>query len=480
MRNFKGSWIFGSAGILAILVIPIVYFWPGQAQKTQDPWDYMPAHSTHTNHANIVQGDFESGSDVTRACLECHQESADQVMHTTHFTWESEPFTVEGRDEPVTIGKINQINNFCISAQGNQKRCMTCHPGYNWQENQSYDFSNPLNVDCLVCHADTNLYAKAEYGNPALGVDLLAAARSVAAPNRENCGTCHFNGGGGNNVKHGDLSSDLAFPTTNLDVHMGANDFLCTDCHQTSDHNIKGRLMSDNYTVDPSEQVFCTDCHAETPHDDDRLNTHTTTVACQTCHVPAIALGEPTKVFWDWSTSGQDLPEDHYTYLKIKGDFVYERNVLPNYLWYNGNLDYRYLLGDKIDPNGITVFNQPAGDINDQTARIFPFKLHDGFQPYDAVNNYLLAPITAGDGGYWSVFDWDSAFELAEPITGLKYSGEFGFAQTNMYWPTTHMVQPASNALQCNDCHGDNGRLDWNALGYPGDPLVWGGRFNQK
>jgi hypothetical protein len=49
-----------------------------------------------------------------------------------------------------------------------------------------------------------------------------------------------------------------------------------------------------------------------------------------------------------------------------------------------------------------------------------------------------------------------------------------------MYWPTTHMVQPAENALQCADCHGEGGRLDWQALGYPGDPLEWGGRFDAK
>jgi hypothetical protein len=45
-----------------------------------------------------------------------------------------------------------------------------------------------------------------------------------------------------------------------------------------------------------------------------------------------------------------------------------------------------------------------------------------------------------------------------------------------MYWPLTHMVRPASQALTCADCHSDNGRIDWEALGYYGDPMVWGGR----
>jgi len=45
-----------------------------------------------------------------------------------------------------------------------------------------------------------------------------------------------------------------------------------------------------------------------------------------------------------------------------------------------------------------------------------------------------------------------------------------------MAYPTTHMVQAKEKALQCNDCHGDNGRLDWQALGYHGDPMEWGVR----
>jgi len=168
--------------------------------------------------------------------------------------------------------------------------------------------------------------------------------------------------------------------------------------------------------------------------------------------------------------------DDHFTYLKIKGEFVYDKNFKPTYLWFNGNNEYRYILGDKIDPNGITYINKPAGNISDPNARIFPFKLHIAKQPYDAVNKYLLQPITSGKDGFWTNFDWNHAFEIAAPITGLQYSGQYGFAETYMYWPTTHMVQSSDKALQCNACHGENGRLDWKALGYPGDPVEWGGR----
>ncbi len=192
-----------------------------------------------------------------------------------------------------------------------------------------------------------------------------------------------------------------------------------------------------------------------------------------------MAVKDPTKTYWDWSTAGQDLPEDHYTYLKIKGSFVYQTDFKPTYTWFNGNLSYRYLLGDPVDPTRPTFINRPAGSIDDPTARIFPFKVHIANQPYDTINDYLLQPITAGENGYWTNFDWDLAFRLAEPITGVKYSGSYGFAETWMYWPTTHMVQPKESALQCTDCHAEDGRLDWEALGYPGDPVEWGGRFDQ-
>jgi len=228
-------------------------------------------------------------------------------------------------------------------------------------------------------------------------------------------------------------------------------------------------------------RATCESCHGLTPHEKDaKLNDHADRVACPTCHVPEFARGgRPTKTFWDWSTAGQDLPEDHYTYLKIKGSFVYQTDFKPTYTWFNGNLSYRYLLGDPVDPSTPTFINRPAGSIDDSTARIFPFKVHVAKQPYDTVYDYLLQPITAGENGYWTNFDWDNAFRLAEPITGIRYSGSYGFAETWMYWPTTHMVQPKENALQCTDCHAENGRLDWEALGYPGDPMEWGGRFDR-
>ena len=167
--------------------------------------------------------------------------------------------------------------------------------------------ANPENVDCLACHADTGTYGKGLYGNPAEGVDLLAAAQSVRAPTRENCGKCHFDGGGGNGVKHGDLDESLYFPDRELDVHMGGElNMQCTDCHVTKDHQILGRMVADNYTIDPENRSPANSATSTKSMKTNASTRISLSVACQTCHIPAMALEDPTKVYWDWSQAGQE------------------------------------------------------------------------------------------------------------------------------------------------------------------------------
>jgi octaheme c-type cytochrome (tetrathionate reductase family) len=475
MKKHMIVWVSGLLGTILIVASVVLLATPNATVSAGDPWAEVPVRVEPTDHSSLMTGPYETGQEVTAACLECHEDAAHDVSQTVHFTWQSEPVEVAWRDEPVSIGKANSLNNFCIGIQSNWTGCTRCHAGYGWSD-ADYDFAEG-NVDCLVCHDQSGQYVKAASGLPAEGVDLAVAAQSVGTPTRQNCGGCHFNGGGGNGVKHGDLDESLYFPSENVDVHMGRNDFLCVDCHQTEDHNITGR--STLVSVESSNQVYCTDCHQETVHNDDRINLHLDTVACQTCHIPASALRDPTKVEWDWSQAG-DLQREQETdnpheYLAIKGEFVYETNFTPEYVWWNGTTQ-RYILGDVIDPNGVTALNPPLGDIHDPNAMIWPFKIHAARQPYDTVFNYLLQPQTVGPEGYWTTFDWDLSLRNGAEATGLPYSGSFDFASTTMYLPQTHMVQSSERALQCTDCHSDNGRLDWEALGYFGDPMVWGSR----
>jgi hypothetical protein len=45
-------------------------------------------------------------------------------------------------------------------------------------------------------------------------------------------------------------------------------------------------------------------------------------VACQTCHIPIYSKQNPTKVYWDWSTAGQDMNRSKDKY----GKSVYDKN----------------------------------------------------------------------------------------------------------------------------------------------------------
>src|SRR5574341_1285540 len=375
MRNFKYIWAVGLVVTALIIAVPIIVFASNQNGPHDDPWANVPRRTAHTDHTYLIGGPFESGQQVTQKCLECHPDAARQVMDTAHWTWLSDEVEVAWSDEPLATGKANLLNNFCIGVQSNWPGCTKCHAGYGW-EDANFDFTDETAVDCLVCHDQTGTYAKTTAGLPAEGVDLLAVAQSVGTPTRANCGTCHFNGGGGDGVKHGDLDSSMVDPADDEDVHMGALDFQCVDCHRTEDHQISGRAIS--VSVDSANRIACEDCHSVDLHADERIDLHVDTVACQTCHIPTFAVRLPTKMEWDWSTAGNDWPEDQHEYLRIKGSFVYAENVVPDSLWFDGTVSYRYLLGDPIDPTGVTALNPPAGGIDDPNARIYPFKIHEG------------------------------------------------------------------------------------------------------
>lgn len=476
-------------------------------QATKDPQLWIT--SDHSKH-EVLRQQFTKPEDVTRACLTCHTEAAAQFHKSIHWTW------IDPNSDPAErMGKGGLVvNNFCISILSNEARCTSCHAGYGWKD-QDFDFTDPAKVDCLVCHDTTGTYEKfpTKAGYPVTEPtpfgpkktyqppDLAKVAQNIGRPDRDNCGTCHFHGGGGDGVKHGDLDSSLAEPSKKLDVHMGVDgqNFDCTRCHTTTLHNIAGRIYANPAATerkslledDLTPRITCESCHSATPHKaGHKANDHTDKVACQACHIPEYAREKPTKMSWDWSTAGklkdgkpykEQGPYGKDTYDSMKGDFVWEMNVVPEYYWWGGSMT-TVRATDVIDPSGEVRLSWPVGSPDDPRSRIMPFKVHRGMTPYDTVHNTMVVPHLFGkdDTSLWNNFDWAKAIQAGMDYAGLAYSGEFGFAPTAWAYPTTHMVAPKDNVVACAECHSSRGRLA-NLAGFympgrDGAPLVdWAG-----
>ncbi|ACF14694.1 cytochrome c family protein [Chloroherpeton thalassium ATCC 35110] len=420
----------------------------------------------------ILQKPFASPQEVTAACISCHNLRHLEVMKSNHWNWEREEY-IQGRGV-VYIGKHNVLNNFCIGVRGNEPKCAKCHIGYG-STTDGLAIESAKNVDCLVCHDNTETYVKADEqgGAPEKSLNLNLIAQSVGRPTRANCGICHFYGGGGNNVKHGDLESALFEPTKALDVHMGTDgsNLSCVDCHTTKEHNISGKMYS--LSSMNHNRVTCDQCHGETPHDKDILNEHTLKVACQTCHIPIYAKEHATKIYWDWSTAGKLKNGEPYeeedslgnhTYLSIKGSFVWQKNLQPEYFWFNGTASH-YISGDVIsDTSKPVVLNELHGSYRDPASKIIPVKRHRALQPYDPVTKLLIQPklfsTRKGDGAFWQEFDFQKAAAAGMKALNLPFSGTVSFIHTDMYWPINHMVSSKEESVTCKECHTrKNGRL---------------------
>ena len=287
-----------------------------QATKSKKLW----RTTDHSKH-ELLQKEFKSGDELTRACITCHSEAEKQFHKTIHWTWLADP-----SDKTREYGKAgNSFNNYCISTNKTMDAgCLSCHPG--WGNSKE----SPVN--CLVCHskssmnfdeAMTDIQGFLEEGDDEakeiageIQAELRDAAQNIGLPGRKNCGSCHFYGGGGDGVKHGDLDTSLAKPSKTLDVHMGVDgqNFNCTRCHTTTLHDISGRVYTRPAATDRKSlveddlttKITCESCHTAQPHKGgQKMNEHTDKVACQSCHISEFARVNPTKMTWDWSKSGK-------------------------------------------------------------------------------------------------------------------------------------------------------------------------------
>lgn len=105
MKNSKYTWILGTVVTVSTILIPILLFVPDQEPPQDNPQVHLPPTTQHTDHTALMPGPYESGEDVTRACLNCHPNSAEQVIHTSHWRWEGDPVYSPEHGKEITLGK---------------------------------------------------------------------------------------------------------------------------------------------------------------------------------------------------------------------------------------------------------------------------------------------------------------------------------------------------------------------------------------
>jgi len=415
-----------------------------------------------TEH-QLISGPFSTVRDVIAKCVECHASEAEEILQDIHWKWQR-PININGDKQ--AFGKRTELSFFGISAPQNIQICMRCHISHNWT-NMVFEQNNPTDIDCLVCHDTTGSYKRnANTIKPQDNLEEIA--RNVGKPTINNCLECHFS-------RCGILESDAQIKITDrlfqTDIHMtqASNLFSCQVCHNPNGkHSFS---IANDHTI--RNDTICSRCHTSTPHMQTQLNDHCLTISCLTCHIPQYGVNRPDILIWNWTLAGRN---DSVYYQTEKGDktllndngFLLAMDILPSYQWDNGTYEI-YTRGDRVVPLEITPLKRPSEKTVDSI--LTPFRGYYSTQLYDTKYRYLISPLL-GDNlkRIFEQQDWDILARKGMEEIRLPYSGSYGFTSTVSFRRLTHGTAKASEALDCLDCHGKTGRLDWSSLGYKNDP----------
>ncbi len=410
----------------------------------------------------------------TKTCLECHDTLGKEMAATLHYQLQGEPQLIEGWEKGKTAGLLTSFSpaantvaghNWLTLVQPSGKvkvpqpdGCGRCHAGLGAKPKQTADMadSDYENIDCLICHGPgyertiekqvikqkgkVHRINEASYRLvPAPGIDILKVVRNVQKPTAEMCLRCHAMAAGGLNYQDG------VVPTADTDVHlsMGMN---CTECHTTKQHKIagggdlKGQEMGDM-------KVACDNCHTLTPHKGEKadyLNRHVARIACQTCHIPAIARDPkmPTLVESDWTKPVLDTKTGLFVPASKTAN-----NIRPEYLWWNGTMQ----------ANG-----EPAGGKRDRKSKVYPWKRTRFTLIADSSND---KPVLIKSAVYAASGDVAAAAIKGMVEAKQTYSGEWKGVPDSTLSSVNHQVAPKSESLQCDVCHSEETILDFKALG---------------
>ena len=409
----------------------------------------------HPGRAQIEKEGYKGPA----TCEECHPGKAKEFLGTVHWKHASKVTNVENLQPGVEYGMKNRIYTMCNgndvvnnlkeipkNADGKSKftGCNTCHPGNHLSDVGSTGPEAEAAVDCLLCHSTDYDFRqrrplKDERGRVVMGQDRSTkAALAIGKPTVKSCMVCHEAAGGGVLVKRG-----FSF-TKDTDVHA-AKGMVCVDCHKTKEHRIPTGFDPNNWAND-GVRVACGDCHGDKPHKDADYDRHVARIACQTCHIPRTG-GAVAKDFTVWEQGGDKFFEP----ATLKKD---ANETVPVYAWYNQTV--------RNEPH----FIGPKGSRGDGKSKIYPFKIYTGKGFYDAKTGQLLSmdfapPMATGDTR--------AGVESALRTLNVKDAAAVAKAAVpgwqTIYFGSNHLVTKAK-ALNCVNCHGVNGVMNFKDLGY--------------
>ena len=315
------------------------------------------------------------------------------------------------------------------------------------------------------------------------------------------------------------------------DVHARAG-LSCIECHLTQGHYIaKGTHTTTMMANDlPDVEVTCENCHDSEPHEQvgeqaPYLNQHSELIACQTCHIPTLHTDNVTMrdfsktvfeehpgIYIYTDSVKESLPGPGIEYRWWNGDATFLGNPIGDNP--NGSDQYRFYTANRVWPEYTsydydTWYDEVMRPIakSGRPSKLYAMKKFNGKQHIDLANmgpfGGMFVPYNLPT--YYLTGDPDRAasVEMDKSMMGKMYGFMFKFYMLDKFmsfmmvdgWNTgsfkdvrqmqnveprwipndasleiSHAIRK-QGALTCNNCHGVDGILDFEELGYTAEEI---------
>ena len=418
-----------AAGV--VLTVGIVVGVAASASRSSPPraGGYAKKIRAHFDHA---AGDRRRTSRARRpsprACLDCHPDAAN-VMKTAHWHWLGDEVTIPGHDGTTPHRQEEPASTTSASRRsGNEISCTKCHAGYGWCDD-TFDFSEAENVDCLVCHEHTGTYVKGVGGLPTKDTDLAGGGplgRHAAARELPHLPRLRRRRPGGEARRprlvaraplrrRGRAHRPLRLPLRRLP-------------HGARPPAARPRLLGERRGRE-RRGLHRLPLDARARRRAPQRPPRRAWPARPATSRPTPRSSRPRPRGTGARPATRRARRTRTSTCKIKGEFTYEQDALPEYRWFNLSVD-RYLLGDKIDATKPAVAQPAAGDIRDPSGAHLAVQGAPGQAALRRQNAYLLAAGDRRQGRLLDATSTGTAPSASAPRPpGLAYSGKYGFAR---------------------------------------------------